>query len=100
MLTGVSKSGSPCDRVMMSRPEAANSVASAVMAIVGEGLTRARRSARKAMVSLSRELPTEFKARGRRCEDGPRDGEWRRGPEERASRHVDRAQYLLYPLLS
>ena len=29
-------------------------VASAVMAIVGEALTRARRSARKAMVSLSR----------------------------------------------
>ncbi|HYM73229.1 MAG TPA: sigma-70 family RNA polymerase sigma factor [Stellaceae bacterium] len=54
---------------MMSRPDAANSVASAVMAMVGEGLTRARRSARKAMISLSRELPTDPNARAGRCED-------------------------------
>jgi hypothetical protein len=37
---------------MMSRPAAFNSVASAVIAIVGDGLTRARRSARKGMISL------------------------------------------------
>src|SRR5580704_18659558 len=70
MFSGVSKSGSPCDIVMMSRPDAASSVASAVIAIVGEGLTRARRSARKAMVLLSRELPTDPNAKGGRCEDG------------------------------
>src|SRR5438132_1905245 len=34
---------------MMSRPAAFNSVARAVIAMVGEGLTRARRSARKGM---------------------------------------------------
>ena len=37
----------------MSRPAAFNSVASAVIAIVGEGFTRARRSARKAMATES-----------------------------------------------
>src|SRR5690242_13928806 len=37
---------------MMSRPDAFNSVASAVIAIVGEGLTRARRSARSGMRRL------------------------------------------------
>src|ERR1700759_5308632 len=37
---------------MMSRPAAFNSVASAVIAIVGDGLTRARRSARKDMTGL------------------------------------------------
>src|ERR1700730_8500843 len=43
---GVSKSGSPTDRLIMSRPPAFSSVASAVIAIVGDGFTRARRSAR------------------------------------------------------
>src|SRR5690349_20977034 len=37
---------------MISRPVAFNSVASAVIAMVGDGLTRARRSARKGMTSL------------------------------------------------
>src|ERR1700719_3510723 len=46
---GVSKSGSPTDRLTISRPAAFNSVASAVIAIVGDGLTRDRRSARKDM---------------------------------------------------
>src|SRR5258705_6552008 len=49
MFAGVSKSGSPTDRLMMSRPAAFSSVASAVIAMVGEGLTRARRSARNGM---------------------------------------------------
>jgi hypothetical protein len=35
---------------MISRPAAFNSVASAVIAMVGDGLTRARRSARKGMI--------------------------------------------------
>src|SRR5919198_35782 len=37
---------------MMSRPAAFNSVASAVMPIVADGFTRARRSARKAMTLI------------------------------------------------
>src|SRR5438034_11608316 len=52
MFAGVSKSGSPTDRLMMSRPAALSSVASAVIAMVGEGLTRARRSARNGMARL------------------------------------------------
>ena len=52
ILSGVSKSGSPTDRLMMSRPAAFNSVARAVIAMVGDGLTRARRSARKGMTGL------------------------------------------------
>src|SRR5215472_15645508 len=52
MLLGVSKSGSPTDRLMMSRPAAFSSVASAVIAMVGDGLTRARRSARNGMMEL------------------------------------------------
>src|SRR5262249_27418828 len=52
MLLGVSKSGSPTDRLMMSRPAAFNSVASAVIAMVGDGLTRARRSARNGITGL------------------------------------------------
>src|SRR5215472_8034203 len=52
MFGGVSKSGSPTDRPTISRPAAFSSVASAVIAIVGDGLTRARRSARKGMAQL------------------------------------------------
>src|SRR6516164_5878511 len=37
---------------MMSRPAAFSSVASAVIAMVGEGLTRARRSARNGITGL------------------------------------------------
>src|SRR5215831_12713520 len=52
MFGGVSKSGSPTDRLTMSPPAAFSSVASAVIAIVGDGLTRARRSARNGMMEL------------------------------------------------
>jgi hypothetical protein len=40
---GVSKSGSPCDRPMTSRPWRRSSFASRVMAIVGEGRTACSR---------------------------------------------------------
>src|SRR5205807_3963343 len=53
ILAGVSKSGSPWESAMTSRPAAFNSVARAVIAIVGEGFTRARRSARRAMAAAS-----------------------------------------------
>src|SRR5215475_15176779 len=46
---------------MISRPDAFSSVASAVIAMVGDGLTRARRSARKGMeayTSNGSKLPT------------------------------------------
>src|SRR5215471_9690174 len=61
---------------MMSRPAAFNSVASAVIAIVGEGLTRARRSARKAMMQLQLkwEQPAHFNAPTPSWEGDPRGG--------------------------
>src|SRR5437763_16290386 len=69
MFGGVSKSGSPTDRLTMSRPAAFNSVASAVIAIVGDGFTRARRSARKDMTlqhpKMARKHPN---IRGLSCE--------------------------------
>src|SRR5437763_12971191 len=55
MLSGVSKSGSPCDSAMTSRPAAFNSVARAVIAMVGEGFTRAKRSASRDMACFRRE---------------------------------------------
>ena len=48
ILSGVSKSGSPTDSEMMSRPFALRSRAFCVTAIVAEGLTRERASAMKA----------------------------------------------------
>src|ERR1700722_4863092 len=51
ILSGVSKSGSPTDSEMMSRPCALRSRAFCVTAIVAEGLTRARASAIKGMIS-------------------------------------------------
>src|SRR5688572_11840229 len=47
--SGVSKSGSPTDRLMMSRPWFLRSRAFCVMAMVADGFTRDRTSARKAM---------------------------------------------------
>src|SRR5579864_9287994 len=55
MLGGVSKSGSPWLRLMISRPAAFSSVASAVIAIVGDGFTRARRLASKDMIGCGLE---------------------------------------------
>src|SRR5947209_7541977 len=49
MLSGVSKSGSPTDRLITSRPWAFRSRAFWVTAMVAEGLTRARVSEMKAM---------------------------------------------------
>src|SRR5580704_16740460 len=49
MLSGVSKSGSPTDSEMTSRPLALRSRAFCVTVMVAEGLTRERTSARKAM---------------------------------------------------
>ncbi len=51
MLSGVSKSGSPAPRPMTSRPFAFRSRAFWATAIVAEGFTRERASARKAMIS-------------------------------------------------
>ena len=50
MLSGVSKSGSPAARPMMSRPSAFNFFARSLMAMVGDGLMRPRLSARKPMI--------------------------------------------------
>src|SRR6185437_11422201 len=49
MLSGVSKSGSPTDSEITSRPLALRSRAFCVTAMVAEGFTRERTSARKAM---------------------------------------------------
>ena len=49
MFSGVSKSGSPAERPMMSRPCAYSSAALLVMAMVGEGFTRERVSERNGM---------------------------------------------------
>jgi hypothetical protein len=49
MCSGVSKSGSPTDRLMMSRPLFFSSRAFCVMAMVADGFTRDSTSARKAM---------------------------------------------------
>ena len=49
MLSGVSKSGSPTESEMTSRPLAFRSRAFCVTAMVAEGLTRERTSARKAI---------------------------------------------------
>ena len=57
-LSGVSKSGSPTDRLMMSRPCAFRSRAFWVTAMVAEGFTRASVSEMKAMVSGFRGLGT------------------------------------------
>ncbi len=51
-LSGVSKSGSPTDSEMTSRPLALRSRAFCVTAIVAEGLTRERMSAMKAMIGV------------------------------------------------
>src|SRR5215467_12862670 len=81
MFGGVSKSGSPWLRLMMSRPAAFSSVASAVIAIVGDGLTRARRSARNGMMELhpkrdkQNTLPSYgFPVNPRRLAPSPRPG--------------------------
>ena len=49
MFSGVSKSGSPALRLMMSRPAARISIALDDIATVGEGLTRASVSDSKAI---------------------------------------------------
>ena len=49
MLSGVSKSGSPTDSEMTSRPVAFRSRAFCVTVMVAEGLTRLSASERKAM---------------------------------------------------
>jgi hypothetical protein len=53
MLSGVSKSGSPAPRPITSRPSAFSCRAFWVTAMVGEGLIRSRRSARKAAMILT-----------------------------------------------
>ena len=57
-----------------------------VIAIVGEALTRARRSARKAMVLLSWGLPTDLKAMTLRCEDAAAAGSRRHGTKRASER--------------
>ena len=52
--SGVSKSDSPVDNEITSRPAAVNSRTRCVIAIVPDGLTRARVSERKATASSSR----------------------------------------------
>src|SRR5215475_11234887 len=52
ILSGVSKSGSPAPRPMMSRPAALSARALSVTAMVGEGLMRLSASARKAIENL------------------------------------------------
>src|SRR3984957_10850295 len=53
MLSGVSKSGSPTESEITSRPLALRSRAFCVIAMVADGLTRERTSARKAMCELA-----------------------------------------------
>ena len=53
MCSGVSKSGSPTDRLITSMPPAFRSRAFCVIAIVADGFTRERASARKPMVGYS-----------------------------------------------
>src|ERR1700722_18778790 len=53
MLSGVSKSGSPTESEITSRPLALRSRAFCVIAMVAGGLTRERTSARKAMCELA-----------------------------------------------
>jgi hypothetical protein len=53
MWSGVSKSGSPTDRLMTSTPEAFRSRAFWVMTMVADGFTRERTSARRAMAFRS-----------------------------------------------
>src|SRR5580700_3940806 len=53
MLSGVSKSGSPTESDITSRPLALRSRAFCVIAMVADGLTRERTSARKAMGGLA-----------------------------------------------
>src|ERR1700735_1606656 len=53
MLLGVSKSGSPTESDITSRPLALRSRAFCVIAMVADGLTRERTSARKAMGGLA-----------------------------------------------
>src|SRR5215472_8710646 len=50
MLSGVSKSGSPTESEITSRPLALRSRAFCVIAMVADGLTRERTSARKAIL--------------------------------------------------
>src|ERR1700694_3601569 len=65
MLSGVSKSGSPAPRPMTSRPAAFRSRAFWLTAMVGEGLIRDRRSARKLMIGSGlkgrRDLNLDFR---------------------------------------
>ena len=56
MLSGVSKSGSPTDSEMMSRPAFFRSRAYCVTAMVAEGFTRSRASAMKGMATGSGSL--------------------------------------------
>ena len=51
MFAGVSKSGSPAERLMMSRPASFSRRACAVIATVGDGLMRASAAERKAMAA-------------------------------------------------
>src|SRR5215468_10561544 len=53
MLSGVSKSGSPTESEITSRPLALRSRAFCVIAMVADGLTRERTSARKAIGRLA-----------------------------------------------
>ena len=53
MLSGVSKSGSPTEREITSRPLALRSRAFCVITIVAEGFTRERTSARNAIGGLA-----------------------------------------------
>src|SRR3974390_1950014 len=58
---------------MISRPAAFNSVGRAVIAMVGEGLTRARRSARKDMTGRTQTGKTRHRnVRRASCEAVPR----------------------------
>ena len=56
MLSGVSKSGSPTESEITSRPFAFRSRAFCVITMVAEGFTRDRVSARKAMGRLRRQV--------------------------------------------
>src|SRR6516164_4182642 len=56
MLRGVSKSGSPADRPMTSRPAAFISSARLVIAKVGDGWIRDKRAARKGMLAFQKNV--------------------------------------------
>src|SRR6185437_7888714 len=72
MCIGVSKSGSPAPRPMTSRPAALSSAALVVTAMVGDGLMRDRRWARKDMiVAASGSCVREISGRYRKSPPGP-----------------------------